>query len=112
MLTLICKHIVPAKDRHLQNWYECNCGEFIILKSSIAKFQQTCGCNRHKARHHRGGMFIHNLSKTDAYKSWIAARKRCNYTKHTAYANYGGRGIKMLFHSFAQFYAELGERPT
>ena len=33
------------------------------------------------------------------------------YPKAINYANYGGRGIKFLFTSFEQFFAELGPRP-
>src|SRR5207245_5618711 len=39
------------------------------------------------------------------------ARKRCTNTKCIQYPYYGGRGIKFLFDSFEQFYAELGPRP-
>lgn len=40
-------------------------------------------------------------------------RARCNYTKHEAYARYGGRGIKVCerWHTFENFLADMGRRP-
>jgi hypothetical protein len=52
------------------------------------------------------------MSKTREYSSFCNAKKRCNNPKEIGYANYGGRGIKFLFTSFEEFYAELGPRPT
>jgi len=48
---------------------------------------------------------------TRAYRSYNDAKKRCTNKKATGYKNYGGRGIKFLFTSFQQFFAELGPRP-
>lgn len=47
------------------------------------------------------------------YGSWISMRQRClNPTGH-AYANYGGRGIKIdpRWDSFENFFADMGPRP-
>lgn len=40
-----------------------------------------------------------------------AAKKRCTNPNASDWRNYGGRGIKFLFESFDQFFAELGPRP-
>lgn len=46
------------------------------------------------------------LSKT--YAAYHNAKRRCADLSNK---NYGGRGIKFLFSSFEQFFAELGNKP-
>ena len=55
---------------------------------------------------HRGGG-----KRTPEYGSYRNAKERCNNPHNDAYPRYGGRGIKFLFTSFEQFYAEIGPRP-
>jgi hypothetical protein len=50
-------------------------------------------------------------TRTAAYRSWVAARSRCNNPNDPHHPDYGGRGIRMLFASFEDFFTELGERP-
>lgn len=38
-------------------------------------------------------MFIHGMSDSRLFKSWIHMRERCNDPKNKRYRNYGGRGI-------------------
>jgi hypothetical protein len=42
---------------------------------------------------------------------YSTARQRCTNPKDKDFYLYGGRGIKFLFTSFEQFFAELGKRP-
>lgn len=63
--------------------------------------QQPFGKNRH----------YHGMSGTPEYHAFCAAKKRCNDPTHPDYANYGGRGIKFLFHTIQEWSAELGTRP-
>jgi hypothetical protein len=51
------------------------------------------------------------LRRVPEYRVFHHAMSRCNNPKNIVYAYYGGRGIKFLFTSFAQFIAELGPRP-
>lgn len=37
----------------------------------------------------------HGKSKTKIYYTWMDIRARCNNPNNKAYANYGGRGIKV-----------------
>lgn len=48
------------------------------------------------------------------YMTWAAMKQRCLNPKHTAYPNYGGRGIRISdrwIDSFSQFVADMGPRP-
>ena len=54
----------------------------------------------------------HGCANRPEYRAYHDARKRCtNPTDVIHWADYGGRGIKFLFTSFEQFFAELGPRP-
>jgi hypothetical protein len=44
--------------------------------------------------------------------AYISARRRCTCPKSKDYVDYGGRGIKFMFTTFEQFFAELGKRPN
>jgi hypothetical protein len=49
--------------------------------------------------------------RTPEYVTYLSARKRCNCPTDKAYPNYGGRGVRFLYTSFEQFFADLGRRP-
>ena len=56
----------------------------------------------------------HGMSGTPEYEAWRAILKRCNNPKHPAYANYGGRGIKMAPEwecDFTAFIRDVGMKP-
>lgn len=48
-----------------------------------------------------------------AYHCWASMLARCTNPKSPSYGNYGGRGIKVCrrWHHFANFAADMGERP-
>jgi hypothetical protein len=48
---------------------------------------------------------------TPEYAACQRAKNRCNDPNHPRFNDYGGRGIRFLFTSFAQFLAEVGRRP-
>lgn len=43
---------------------------------------------------------------------WGAMKGRCCNPNNPVYRNYGARGIKMLYSSFADFISDVGLRPT
>jgi hypothetical protein len=45
------------------------------------------------------------------YRAYESAKRRCTDTTRENWESYGGRGIKFLFTSFEQFFAELGFKP-
>ena len=53
-----------------------------------------------------------NPSSYPEYNAWAGAKARCTNPNHHKYHRYGGRGIKMLFKTFEDFYNHVGERPS
>lgn len=51
------------------------------------------------------------LKAAPEYTAYINAKHRCTNPKDPKWKDYGGRGIKFLFTSFEQWFAELGPRP-
>lgn len=51
--------------------------------------------------------------KRSEKERWIfsCAKQRCNNLNHKSYRNYGGRGIKVLYRSYAEFIIDVGRRP-
>jgi hypothetical protein len=52
--------------------------------------------------------------RTPEYRSWALLRGRCLSVNNPKYPSYGGRGITVCaaWTSFAQFLADMGERPS
>lgn len=93
----------------------CDCGKLahpMAFNLTTGK-AESCGClHREISRRVAATMNrTHGRSDTREYSSYCNAKKRCNNPKEIGYANYGGRGIKFLFTSFEEFFAELGPRP-
>jgi len=51
------------------------------------------------------------MEKSPEYTAYHHAKSRCQNPNIKNFTDYGGRGIKFLFDSFEQFFAELGPRP-
>lgn len=54
-------------------------------------------------------------TKHPLYKTWVQIKRRCRYTKHKQYNEYGGRGIGVCdnWHdNFWNFVNDIGERPS
>ena len=100
--------------RHL---CRCKCGRVVKINKNnlITKNRnrtRSCGClGRELARKQ---MFRHGHAtgkRTPEYRAYCDAKGRCSNSNHPAYKHYGARGIKFLFASFQEFFAELGRRP-
>lgn len=112
--------IAPSGVRKYAWQCRCDCGGTVDVRhqSLRAKKKPTrsCGC---LVREQSAAMIKHGQSgssdATPTYNSWIAMKCRCANTKHIAYPEYGGRGIKVCgrwLHSFENFLADMGERPA
>lgn len=99
----------------------CHCGaEFEAVGGNlISGGTKSCGCLRRAASAQRArerntshGHATGKVSRT--YQSWHAAKARCDTPSGKDWHRYGGRGITMCERwrtSFANFLADMGERP-
>jgi hypothetical protein len=95
---------------------ECGCGlqAPVAVQNRSARGQVKGNPLRFVHGHggNRGGNGgVHGMRYTPQYGSWTGAKQRCTNPKNKKWKEYGGRGIKFLFTSFEQFFAELGPRP-
>lgn len=96
----------------------CDCGKLTVVRSSslLNRCRPTlsCKCLNHERTGMRSRTNSQSLGRkqTPEYRSFRAAKERCNNPGHINFHLYGGRGIKFLFDSFEAFYAELGPKPT
>jgi hypothetical protein len=57
----------------------------------------------------------HGMCYTPTYRSWQNMKRRCYDTNNNRYKYYGGRGISVCdrwLESFANFYADMGKKPS
>lgn len=84
----------------------CDCGQEKWVKTNLltSGVTKSCGCLMNK----------HGLSKTKAWGSWRAMKERCENPNCKSYKNYGAKGITYCerWQSFANFYEDMGERPS
>lgn len=103
------KVISDAPRRHRQAFSVClcECGVQTIVNNSHLKFGRTKGCLNCRPKKH-------GLSHSGTYTSWAGMKSRTGNPKDLNYKNYGGRGITVCqrwLDSFANFLADMGERP-
>lgn len=87
----------------------CDCGTEKLVISSTVKSGRSKSCGCYKLERAR----THGKSRTPIYELWSAMIKRCYTPSNGQYPNYGGRGISVCrrWHTFENFYADMGERP-
>jgi hypothetical protein len=92
----------------------CSCGgEIVVAQGNLTSgATRSCGCF-HRERASAANL-THGLSNTTEHVIWSGMRARCSNPKHTAYADYGGRGITVCerWNSFQNFLADMGPRPS
>lgn len=100
--------------------WRCSCGKYKILTATTVKSGQTrsCGCwvsdgtyhiNRTVYRKRDGKHWL------PEYGVWSGMKARCENAQNPGYKNYGGRGVALCErwqHSFDNFYADMGKRPS
>lgn len=94
----------------------CDCGTVKVVAKDhlIGGSTKSCGCHRRSILDHRTHGARVGQHSTPAYRSWKAMKARCSNPNDLFYRRYGGRGIKVCerWHSFENFLADMGERPS
>lgn len=88
---------------------KCDCGRDaeVMRQNLTSGRQKSCGCLHPQERH--------GHAREPEYKIWHGILERCLNQKAAGYHNYGGRGIVVCQawrHSYEQFVADVGKRPT
>jgi hypothetical protein len=97
---------------HLRWLFRCDCGrEAPMFKDNVVA-GNIYSCVECGHRLQAKAITKHGRARSSEYQTYWAARQRCLNPKDARYSDYGGRGIEFRFHSFEQFFAVLGERPS
>lgn len=92
----------------------CNeCGKPMTVNQAVLDRGRGKCCSR--SCHARQKGRTHNHSYSPTYISWVHMRRRCNDPKFPKYERYGAVGIRVCDqwnNSFANFLADMGERPA
>ena len=89
----------------------CVCGakRYVRMGDLRNGMSTNCGCLRNRKHGHAA-----RDGTSPTYSGWRAMLQRCHNPKHPKYKFYGGRGIRVCkrWHTFANFLADMGERPA
>lgn len=93
----------------------CDCGRIKSVIGDNLKRGSTksCGC-----LHVENGKTInlkHGMRKSPEYKVWSGIKDRCHNPSANGFNRYGGRGIRVCnrwLHSFENFLADMGRKPS
>ncbi len=94
----------------------CDCGTVKMIASKnlrSSRGTQSCGCLQRERVGDRAR--THGRSGSPEYRIWSAMIERCHNENNKHFKNYGGRGIIVCDRwreSFANFFADMGERPS
>lgn len=88
---------------------QCRCRNIVSVVRKTIKSGASTKCVDCARRRH--GQY-HGTKRTSEYLAFRNAQDRCRNPKHFAYVNYGARGIEFRFHSFQEFIAEIGRKPS
>ena len=102
-----------GKRRYFWN-VACSCGTLTVKGHNELRRGEAMSCGCFAKDSVRSRSIRHQACDSPEYRSWTAMKQRCTNSKHTAYQNYGGRGIRITFEwlvSFEQFLEDMGPRP-
>jgi len=111
------------KAKYQMRWLcRCDCGQLRAKSVTTGQLRSGgathCGCqtrvsiSRAKVKH--GKCMRHTSGPTREYRAWRGMIDRCENPRVKAFANYGGRGIRVCRRwrtSFAAFFEDMGPCP-
>src|SRR5688500_17000148 len=112
---LIALHPVGVRDHKIVWLCRCDCGNEHAATGSLLRkgHAKSCGClPRDRMRDMRT---THGQTDTPTYSVWASMRKRCTNQNDACWIKYGAKGIRVCdrwLHSFENFYADMGQRPS
>lgn len=100
-----------------RGWYwrcACDCGAEIVACLGNIRSGNTRSCGCLKLDTTKARSTTHGDTGSSEYMSWADMIARCHRPNHKAFANYGGRGIRVCrrWHKFESFLADMGRRPS
>ncbi len=78
----------------------CDCGNEVITRGDRLRRGTTVSCGCYVIEK----VTTHGKSGTKIHRTYYNIKQRCNNKNNPDYHRYGGRGIKILFESFEEFY--------
>ncbi len=92
----------------------CDCGTEKPVSGEDLRSRDavSCGCWRREKT--IAASTTHGRTGSRSFITWVGIRQRCHNPENHAFGNYGGRGITVCGRwreSFANFLADMGERP-
>lgn len=103
-------------ERGKASWEcRCDCGKTVVVESAMFTLwkHRSCGCYRSLVSREKATK--HGMSTLPEYQIWVGIVKRTQNPNSHAWDRYGGRGITLCerwLHSFENFYADMGPRPS
>lgn len=82
---------------------QCDCGRLTTADSHSLRsgHKRSCGCLMREECGNRSR--THGLSRDRIYHIYYGVKQRCENPKSTAYKDYGGRGIRVLWEDWRSF---------
>ncbi len=106
-LTVVAISTERKRTREIRWLCKCKCGQLTVvsgrnLRSGAVK---SCGCvGRQKTRLRN---WRHGFTHTRFYTIYRGIRERCEYPQAHNYNWYGGKGIKCMWRTFAEFKRDM-----
>jgi hypothetical protein len=101
---------------HRTRWLcQCDCGVRKVISSKELRATTTvsCGCYRAELSPPYTLTHGHARRRSPTYNTWDSMVQRCTNPRNPNWSYYGGRGITVCerWRTFANFYADMGDRP-
>lgn len=91
----------------------CDCGNSAVMDCGNLRGSISTSCGCLNIERVRAANTKHGKKFAPIYHIWSSMLARCENPKNSSFKNYGGRGIQVCerWHSFEDFYADVGDPP-